>query len=131
MGKSEHKEKKSKSDKKDKKIKKEKKHKKDSVEDSDSEIEAEPVQKQVKLSDGGVAHPFETDYNDHFETPREAYEHIVPLLDGIAQTLYGSNSRDKLTIYDPFYCNGAVVTHLNALGFTKVVHENRDFYADK
>ena len=127
---------------------------------------------EVKLK--GVAHPFETDYNDHFEipnfsvtqnfyrkfeeiektwpwwgrtiqsyfkTPREAYEHIVPLLDGIAQTLYGStsckqlyfnkNSRDKLTIYDPFYCNGAVVTHLNALGFTKVVHENRDFYADK
>jgi len=35
-----------------------------------------------------------------------------------------------LRIYDPFYCNGAVVKHLNALGFYKVIHENRDFYAD-
>ena len=35
-----------------------------------------------------------------------------------------------MRIYDPFFCNGAVVRHLNALGFTKVIHENRDFYAD-
>jgi len=33
-------------------------------------------------------------------------------------------------IYDPFYCNGAVVKHLNSLGFNTVKHKNRDFYAD-
>jgi hypothetical protein len=48
-----------------------------------------PIQKTVKVSDGGVHHPFETDYNDHFETPLGAYEHIAPLLDGISQELHG------------------------------------------
>jgi hypothetical protein len=90
-----------KKDKKDKKIKKDKKDKKQKkAESSDSEVEAAPALVQVeehknevesaeefvkgsirKGADGGVYHPFECDYDDHFETPREAYEHIVPFLD--------------------------------------------------
>jgi len=31
-------------------------------------------------------------------------------------------------IYDPYYCTGAVKTHLKSLGFTNVYNENEDFY---
>ena len=31
-----------------------------------------------------IEYPFRVDYNDHFETPRIAYEHILPLLDVVA-----------------------------------------------
>jgi hypothetical protein len=29
---------------------------------------------------------------------------------------------------DPFYCEGAVVKHLNSLGFQSVIHKNEDFW---
>jgi len=89
----------SKSEKKDKKIKKDKKSKKNKAESSDSDAEEAPkLVEEVKEdtaafvkgsirkgADGGVYHPFECDYDDHFETPREAYEHIVPFLDNLLQ----------------------------------------------
>lgn len=34
-----------------------------------------------------------------------------------------------LRIFDPYYCNGAVVRHLAALGFPRVHNRNEDFYA--
>ena len=66
---------------------------------------------------------FPTDYLDHFETPREAYSDILPLL-GAAGPLAA------LRVYDPYYCAGAVVAALAALGCRNVINQNRDFYAD-
>lgn len=67
---------------------------------------------------------FPVDYCDQFETPRQAYADIVPVL----QQIQADNKRDKLRIWDPFYCNGAVKAHLQALGFDEVYNENEDAY---
>lgn len=68
--------------------------------------------------------PYKTDYNDHFETPSIAYEHILPLLDALQP------DRSQHVIYDPYYCNGQTKEILLNLGFQKIVHEKRDFYND-
>lgn len=73
-------------------------------------------------------HPFEVDTRDHAETPFEAYRDIEPLLFRLALEL--RKDKAKLRIYDPFFCEGSVKTHLARLGFTTVINENRDFYAD-
>lgn len=96
--------------------------------------------------------PFETSYNDHFETPREAYAHILPLLAALARQLAGARGgarkrrRDEaaegchvaegqlssLRVYDPYYCQGATVELLSSLGLSRerVINAARDFYAD-
>lgn len=48
-----------------------------------------------------LRHPFATDYGDHFETPRSAYEHLAPCLALLANRL--GTDATKLRIYDPFY----------------------------
>lgn len=70
---------------------------------------------------------FEAQEIDHCETAPVAYEHIAQILHAIAQ--YIGRGSNKLRIYDPYYCNGAVVRHLDALGFSKVYNRNEDFYA--
>eukprot|EP00980_Cylindrotheca_fusiformis_P003760 scaffold834_cov123-Cylindrotheca_fusiformis.AAC.7 len=67
---------------------------------------------------------YKVDYNDHFETPKVAYEDILPLLDGVKQ------NRTQHILYDPYYCNGRSASLLRQLGFTRVIHAKRDFYAD-
>ena len=66
---------------------------------------------------------FPTDYLDHFETPSEAYADILPLL-------RAAGPLAALRVYDPYYCAGAVVEALWALGCYTVINQNRDFYAD-
>ena len=61
---------------------------------------------------------FEVDYNDHFETPPIAYSDIVPMLKELATSL--GKLPEDLIIYDPYYCQGAMVRILAELGFTKV-----------
>ena len=60
---------------------------------------------------------FTVDYNDHFETPLVAYQDILPVLQSIA------DSKDKLlrdlVVYDPYYCKGQMVKHLQSLGIDK------------
>ena len=93
---------------------------------------------------------FATNYNDHFETPFDAYSHIKPLLAAIALRRHppsgqkrkrgddcttadiATASLEDLVVYDPYYCQGKVCTDLAALGLAKerVINENRDFYAD-
>ena len=68
--------------------------------------------------------PYETDYNDHFETPETAYRDILPLIDCLKA------KRGSHRLYDPFYCNGRTAVLLNGLGFSQVIHECRDFYKD-
>jgi len=70
---------------------------------------------------------FEAAEEDHCETAPEAYAHIASVLHQIATGIGVEPAR--LRIYDPYYCNGAVVRHLGALGFPSVHNENEDFYA--
>ncbi|KAG7341029.1 hypothetical protein IV203_022980 [Nitzschia inconspicua] len=67
---------------------------------------------------------YEVDYNDHFETPSDAYVDILPLLDALQK------QRSEHVIYDPYYCNGQTKRLLQRLGFERVQHEQRDFYED-
>ena len=54
---------------------------------------------------------FEVDYNDHFETPKKAYEDLLPFLSAISKhcTAAPKNLND-LIVYDPYYCKGSVVS---------------------
>ena len=71
-------------------------------------------------------HPFEVDAADHCETPFQAYQDIEPFLFRIALAL--KKPKEKLRIYDPYFCEGSVVAHLARLGFTSVHNVNEDFY---
>mmetsp|Transcript_2116 Transcript_2116/g.3877 ORF Transcript_2116/g.3877 Transcript_2116/m.3877 type:complete len:300 (-) Transcript_2116:2395-3294(-) len=71
----------------------------------------------------GKNFPYNVDYNDHFETPIIAYEHILPLLDAL-------HPRSTHILYDPYFCNGRTKRILQSLGFDSVIHEKRDFYRD-
>jgi hypothetical protein len=73
------------------------------------------------------AFSFAVDDTDHCETPASAYNDLLPLLDACCRT-YGKNRR-TLRIYDPFYCNGAVIRHLGNIGFMDVYNQCEDFYA--
>ncbi|CAM9561535.1 unnamed protein product, partial [Heterosigma akashiwo] len=75
-----------------------------------------------------IDYPYAVDFCDHFETPFIAYQHLVPVLNYFAQSL--NKSPKKLRIYDPYYCAGSAVSHLNKLGFKHVINNLRDFYAD-
>jgi len=69
---------------------------------------------------------FTVDYNDHFETPSVAYQHLLPWLQ--AQADYLNKPLKDLIVYDPYYCNGRMINLLYELGVTKVINENIDFY---
>lgn len=68
--------------------------------------------------------PFPTDADDHCESPMDAYRDILPLLDKVC----GKTSKNDFTIYDPYFCNGAVKRNLGQLGFPSVVNEKVDCY---
>ncbi|PNH10568.1 hypothetical protein TSOC_002695 [Tetrabaena socialis] len=72
--------------------------------------------------------PFAADYNDHFETDFRAVQDILPVLQQLSKRLCKPLS--ELAVYDPFYCAGGVRAHYAALGITKFIHRNRDFYDD-
>ena len=72
-------------------------------------------------------HPFEVDAADHCETPFAAYQDVEPFLFRVALAL--RKPKEKLRIYDPYFCEGSVAKHLARLGFTSVYNENEDFYA--
>ncbi|VEU39028.1 unnamed protein product [Pseudo-nitzschia multistriata] len=80
---------------------------------------------------------YEVDYNDHFETPLNAYTDILPLLDSLETATKSDGAarccprpRSEHVLYDPYYCNGSTKGLLEGLGFDKVVHKKRDFYRD-
>ena len=103
--------------------------------------------------------PFETSYDDHFETPLKAYADVLPVLRRLARRRRGgeTSSRGKkrprqeqqqaavvddcdssaaalrrLRVYDPYYCTGGTRVALESLGCNPeaIVHAKRDFYAD-
>jgi len=80
--------------------------------------------------------PFEVDDGDHFETPREAFEDIVPLLRcharrrAVERQLPAEDATSQLRVYDPYFCTGRSATLLGELGFPRVINRRRDFYRD-
>ena len=80
------------------------------------------------LKSRGTSHslPFEADTDDHCETSHVAYAHIAPILTYIAEQI--GTTPSNLRIYDPYYCAGTVVQHLNKLGFENVYNQPEDFY---
>lgn len=72
-------------------------------------------------------HPFSTDYLDHFETPFNAVADLLPALDLLCARL--GRARGSLRVWDPFFCAGAMASHLATLGFASAIHRNEDFYA--
>lgn len=70
--------------------------------------------------------PYPTDPDDHCETPLDAYQDIAPFLDKLCQLL--GKQKSELSIYDPYYCNGSVVRHLQSLGYTQVYNKKEDAY---
>eukprot|EP00602_Paraphysomonas_sp_CaronLab_P001041 CAMPEP_0185033378 /NCGR_PEP_ID=MMETSP1103-20130426/22248_1 /TAXON_ID=36769 /ORGANISM="Paraphysomonas bandaiensis, Strain Caron Lab Isolate" /LENGTH=306 /DNA_ID=CAMNT_0027569617 /DNA_START=23 /DNA_END=943 /DNA_ORIENTATION=+ len=71
---------------------------------------------------------FEVDYNDHFETPLQAYVDLLPALAEAAKDI--DKPLHELIIYDPYYCDGKMMEMLTDMGFRNVVNKNRDFYVD-
>ena len=93
---------------------------------SKKKITAEDKRKIRELQQRAKPLPFPTDSNDHCETSKTAYGHIVPFLNLLAQRL--NKPPSDLRIYDPYYCAGAAVRHLKELGFAQVHNQPEDFY---
>ena len=93
------------------------------------------MEKEKKSVEGGSkkrktceAWSFKVDYNDHFETPLIAYIDLQWALNAFAKQI--NKPPSELVIYDPYWCQGNMVQHLNSLGFHNVINNNRDFYKD-
>ena len=81
---------------------------------------------QALKARGNQVLPFPAEDDDHCETSPTAYAHIAPLLQLIAKQLH--KEPKDLRIYDPYYCAGGMVQHLQALGFHQVHNVAEDFY---
>lgn len=66
--------------------------------------------------------PYPVDPDDHCETPAEAFRDIAVFLSHIGVP------KEKFRIYDPYYCDGAVIEHLQSLGFPNVYNKKEDCY---
>ena len=109
-------------------------HVKDAPEASTAEAPtaATPLPSSLSAASGppvapAAEHPFESEPGDHAETPLEAYQHIAPLLSRLARRL--DKTAASLSIYDPYYCEGGMMRHMNQLGFESVYNRCEDFYA--
>ena len=71
--------------------------------------------------------PYKVDPDDHCESPLKAYEDIVLLLKSYGRWIR-KESMSQLSIYDPYFCNGRVVYHLESLGFPNVYNRKEDCY---
>lgn len=66
--------------------------------------------------------PYPVDPDDHCETPEQAFRDIAIFLTQIGAP------KETLRIYDPYYCDGAVVNNLQSLGFPNVYNQKEDCY---
>lgn len=112
--------------KKNKKKKKKDRRIKNPHPENDAEAK-EPESKQEAETTQEPVFPFPTDPDDHCESPLQAYAHIQPLLLQLQSQTKSKPSRG-LGIYDPYYCNGAIIENLTALGFPSVYNKKEDCY---
>eukprot|EP00038_Savillea_parva_P013351 m.8048 g.8048 ORF g.8048 m.8048 type:complete len:434 (-) comp2498_c0_seq1:45-1346(-) len=105
--------------------------------DGDADVEVGAERTMHKVTDmphersgrpADMDFPFEVDPDDHCETPKEAYEHLAPILDELA-SVHGSSTRSNVHLWDPYYCSGSAAKHLASLGFTSCYHRKEDFYS--
>ncbi len=73
---------------------------------------------------------FTVDYNDHFETPLQAFSDLLPFLEILGANMMPPKKISELIVYDPYWCQGRMRSFLNNLGIRHVINDNRDFYAD-
>ena len=73
---------------------------------------------------------FPVDYNDHFETPLQAFSDLLPFLEKVGEQLSPPKALSELVLYDPYWCQGLMRDLLRSLGVRHVLNENRDFYSD-
>lgn len=92
-----------------------------------AEAEAKADPDAVPKPPKDAEYPYEVDFEDHCESPGEAYADVAGLLEALAADL--GKTRAELRIYDPYFCNGAVKAHLARLGFPLVHNRKEDFYA--
>ena len=99
---------------------------------SRSEYEAEAIKEKVGKKKKNAHWNFKADYNDHFETPLQAYQDLLPVLRTLSTHLYNGSedSLMKLNVFDPYFCLGSMKEMLQTLGIPKVINRNRDFYKD-
>ena len=103
------------------------------VSDNDDDEIDSSTGESVQLKDqdipkqSGLDFPYPTNPDDHCETPRQSYLHILPLLNKLSNSVAGG--KHSMRIYDPYYCDGSVVKHLSSLGFTSVYNKKEDCYA--
>lgn len=84
----------------------------------------------LDFSDDSLMHfPYKANFNDHFETSIEALRDLMPVVEAY-RSLVRPNCPDAFTVYDPYYCAGAIRQHWADLGVAKLIHEKRDFYQD-
>ena len=117
--------------KKDKRYKKEKKEKKEkellrSKSESDINKDTNNDNTTSNDNDNKNKYPYPTDDDDHCETPIEAYQHIIELLEKLCSVL--NKTPETLSIWDPYYCTGQMKIHLNKLGYTSIYNKCEDFY---
>ena len=61
-------------------------------------------------------------------------KYVTVLHKTVLSSMYHKYSRREqiaasdLRVYDPYYCDGAVVSHFKELGFPNVANENTDCY---
>eukprot|EP00796_Vickermania_ingenoplastis_P002495 gene2495-1555_t len=76
-----------------------------------------------------MQHPFKANFNDHFETSSDAIGHIFCVVREL-RDLVRPSAPDRFSVYDPYYCSGAIAKIWERFGVSNFIHENRDFYAD-
>jgi len=83
--------------------------------------------RKLKQRVSTALHKFKCSKDDHCETPGKAYDDVIPILNWYADRL--GKSKASLSIYDPYFCNGAVIRNFASRGFLNVYNRNEDFYA--
>lgn len=72
-------------------------------------------------------YPYTVNDDDHCETPVEAYSDVSSFLEKFALSI--GKTKENLQIYDPYHCEGSVISRFASIGFQNVYNEKEDFYA--
>lgn len=92
-------------------------------EQKEKKRKANEIEEQGDLDD----YPYTVNDDDHCETPVEAYSDISTFLSRISVMVKKTN--ETLKIFDPYHCEGSVISRLGSIGFKTVHNEKEDFYA--
>ena len=75
-----------------------------------------------------IVDQFEVDDDDHCETPENAYEDVKKCVTVFSKRI--NKSLETISIYDPFYCQGSMITRLSKIGIPSenIYNRKEDFY---